>query len=417
MSTSPPPSRNFAARWRLRSTRARAVSASALVLLVGAIGWQLALRPVNAVPEPPITVPAALGADTLQYPDGAPELSMIRFETVQAERLPMTEPLPARLGYDEDVTARVTTAFSGRIVQLIAASGDTVTAQQSLAVIDSPDFGTALSELRKAQADETLKRLAHQRSQELLQGEVIPLKEFEQTRADLAQARAETQRADQLVRSINTSGSNLTGQRIALVSPIQGVVTERHANPAMQVDPSLPEPLFVVTDPQRLWLTIDLPERLLSRARLQGTVRVTVDAYPEETFDATIMQIGLVIDPGTRRVPVRARVSNPELKLKPEMFARASLVADETKLAVRVSNTALFSEGLYSYVLVEIAPGRLQKRRVQVQIRGERSSHLADGLRAGETIVSDGALLLATELPVGLVADAHPGVATTETGQ
>lgn len=417
MTMSNSPFRNFAPRWHLRSMRARIGLAFTIVLVVAAIVWQLALSPANALPEPVVAVPTAVGAGILQYPEGAPQLSMIRIETVQAEQLPITEPLPARLGYDEDVTARVTTAFSGRIVQLIAAPGDRVSAEQSLAVIDSPDFGTALSELRKAQADETLKRLAHQRSQELLQGEVIPLKEFEQTRADLAQARAETQRADQLVRSINTSGSDLGGQRIALVSPIPGVVTERHANPAMQVDPSLPEPLFVVTDPERLWLTIDLPERLLSRARLQDTVRVTVDAYPDETFDATILQIGLVVDPDTRRVPVRARIANPELKLKPEMFARASLVADAAEQAVRVSNGALFSEGLHSYVFVEIAPGRLQKRRVQVQIRGERSSYLADGLRAGERIVTDGALLLATELPADAPAGIPSAAITMEAGQ
>ncbi len=109
-------------------------------------------------------------------------------------------------------------------------------------------------------------------------------------------------------------------------------------------------------------------------------------------------RIGLALDPETRRVQVRGTIANPEQKLKPEMFARVTFLADGTRKGVRVPNTSLIADGLYSYLFVERQPGVFEKRRVSVALKGHDSSFIDHGLADGERVVTEGALLLNSEV-------------------
>jgi cobalt-zinc-cadmium efflux system membrane fusion protein len=204
-------------------------------------------------------------------------------------------------------------------------------------------------------------------------------------------------RAQEKVRNLDPRHLKLQGQRIGLVSPIDGVVTERTVTLAQEVNPSLPSPLFVVTDPRRLCLFIDVPENLLSRVKAGAAVNVESDAYPGAHFKAHIVRVGQVEDPNTRRVQARAELANPDGKLLPEMFVRASLLQG-SGTSVRIPNAAIIDSGAYTFVFVENAPGQFQRRRVQLLTRGGEFSHVGDGLRGGERVVTSGALLLNAEL-------------------
>lgn len=371
----------------------------ALALAASAAFWFWGRRSTApARQEAPAAAPAAHGdPDVLSYPQGASQLSMIRVQTVASSPLPFTEPLSARLAYDEDVTARIAVGFAGRIVALHAAPGDSVRAGQVLAEIDSPDYGTALADLNKARADAEHKRLAVERAKELVPGDAIPVKELEGLEADLAQAVAETARAQQRLKNMNPRGLVIEGQRLKLVSPIDGVVAERTATPALEVAPGMASPLFVVTDPRRLWLMIDLPEKLLSKIKRGNQVEVQSDAYPGERFPAQVVQLGQVVDTNTRRVTVRGRLDNTRRELMPEMFVRAQLLQDGGT-GVRVPNEALVNQGIHAHVFVQTAPGQFQRRRVSLLTQGSDASYVRDGLQGGEQVVAAGALLLDAEL-------------------
>jgi cobalt-zinc-cadmium efflux system membrane fusion protein len=350
----------------------------------------------SAAPARPTMISAS--PDVLRYPAGAPRLVMIRSQVLPASPLPLSpEPLSARIVYDEDATARISVPVSGRIVALKAAPGDVVSAGQVLAEVDAPDLGLAQSDLDKANADENRKKLTLERAKELGPGEAIAAKDVEQATADYAQAKAETQRAERRLKNLNPRGLTLSGQRMGLVSPLSGVVAERNVSPAMEVGPSLTAPLFVVTDLSRLWLLLDLPESLLARVKQGGTVEVESDAYPGERFPAKIAQLGQTVDPNSRRVVVRARLSNPNAKLLPEMFVRAYVLQSQG-MGVRVPNEAIVNRGIYSYVFVQVALGEFHRQKVQLLARGSDASYVGDGLKGGESIVISGALLLDAEM-------------------
>jgi len=266
-----------------------------------------------------------------------------------------------------------------------------------LAVIDSPDFGLAQADLNKARADEKRKALAVKRAKDLVPGEAISTRDWEAVQADYAQAQAETARAEQRLKNLNPHDLLIKGQRVILASPIDGVVTERNATPALEVSPGMATPLFVVTDTRRLWLQIDLPETLLGRVKLGSEVAVANDAFPDQRFPAKIIQLGQVINPNTRRANVLARIDNTDGKLLPEMFVRASVLQQNGE-GVRVPNEALVIRGIYTYVFVETNPGEFTLRQVKLVKRGIDFSYVGEGLKGDERVVTKGALLLDAEL-------------------
>jgi len=380
------------------------MGAGALVLAAAAVsGSYLWSQPTQAKSvATPSTAPAAPppvanGTQELRFAAGAPQLDMLRAQPMPALPVPMGAALNARLVVDEDATARLGSGLAGRVLLVKAALGEQVRAGQLLAESDAPELGAAQADVDKARSDEARKRMVVERARVLGAGEGIAGRELEAAEADLVEAQAESARARQRMANLNAAGMRVRGQRLELVSPIAGVVVERAITPALEVGPDSSSPLFVVTDPRKLWLLSDVPEALVAQVRPGVRVDVESDAYPGEHFTATVMQRGQVVDPDTRRVVVRARLDNAAGKLLPEMFVRAALL-QESGHAVRVPNGALVNRGLYTYVFVETAPGRYQRRQVTLLTRGGDNSYVGKGLVENERVVTTGALLLDAEM-------------------
>ena len=375
--------------------------ALALLLASGTAWW---LQGKGAA-KPLATQPAGAKAppDRLRFTAGAPQLNYVQTAQAEATAMPSTETLPARIALDEDVTARVSTPVAGRVVQIHVQLGDNVARGAALVSLDAPDFGAAVADLRKAQADRVRKSEAYQRARQLYEGEAIARRDLETAEADLRAADAEIQRARLRVQNLNRGSAHIEGEQLVLRAPVAGVVLDRKVNPGMEARPDLPDPLVTISDISRLWLLIDLPERDLAQVRVGQPVTLGVDAYRGERFTATVTRIGQVVDPATRRVQVRCTLPNADGRLKPEMFANAAPSSEERKDAVRMPSSAVITEGLYSYVFVQTAPGEFQKRRVQIARQDAGAVFLAagGGVDKGEAVVAKGALLLSSELSAG----------------
>lgn len=364
-----------------------------MALGYGLANWRLQPPPAPAGPAPEAS--RTLPVDSVRFDIGASQLTSIRVEPVVTARMPLAEPLNARLSYNENSTARIMAPIAGRVTRLNVEPGDRVRTGDPLLTLDSPELAAAVADLQKARADEQRKRLTLERTQTLVQADVSPRKDLENAIAEHGAARAEAMRAERRLR--NLSPRAIDDGSFVLRAPLAGVVTERRVNRGNEVRPDQAEPLFVISDPSILWVLVDLPERDLAMVRVGHHALVEVDAY-RGGFDAVIERIGETVDPTTRRVQVRAAVRNPDGRLKPEMYARVVLVASDTVLAVRIPNSALVTQGLYSFVFVEAEPGLFTRRRVTMTVQDREYAYVSDGLEAGERLVTTGALLLNSEL-------------------
>ena len=257
---------------------------------------------------------------------------------------------------------------------------------------DSPDFGQASSDLIKAESDQTLKRQAFERAKTLFEGEVIAKKDFESAEADLKQAEAEHQRALNRLKNYGVSKNN----NFVLSTKVSGIVMERQVNPGSEVGPNNTSPLFVVSDPKQLWVQIEIPEKDLDKIHLKQHLKIEANAYPNESFTATVILISKVLNPDTRRVIVRCTIDNKDEKLKPEMYVYATPLDDQVSLP-HVPNDAVITEGVKNFIFIEKSPGEIEKRLVKVAYQGHKDTYLSEGIQEGERVVITGTLLLNSE--------------------
>ncbi|MDB6063620.1 MAG: rane-fusion protein [Verrucomicrobiaceae bacterium] len=362
------------------------IAATALIVVAAFIFSNRAEPTIDASPK--VREPNILRLDA-----DAPQLAYLQIAAIKNEIIPALEPLHGRVTYDDDVTARITAPIAGRITKIQVHLGDLVQAGQSLVEIDAPEFGQARADLHKAQSDLQLKTKAFARAKLLFDGEVIAEKDYEAAADDLAQTHAEFERAAQRLH-------NLGGDRDVnyhLRSPIAGVVTERKISTGSEVAADITAPLFVVTDPTRLWIDIEAAENDLNKLSLGQHFTLQTDAYPGETFETSVVFIGKTLDSQTRRVTVHCVLHDDSERLKPEMYVRATPLGGNVSRP-RVPNTALINEGVKTYLFVEQKAGVLQKRAVTLAYRGHDDSYIEQGVQADERIVVGGALLLNAEM-------------------
>ena len=388
-------------RSRLADPVVRRTLAAALICAIaigGVTAWH-AGHPKVPSAEPRPRAPA----NHLVLPEDAGQLAFLKLQTVAAGVLPASEPMNARLVLAEDVTARIFPPLAGRVLTLQAAIGDSLKAGAPLAIIDAPDFGQAIADLRKAEVDTTQKKKALSRAQMLFAGEALARRDLEAAEADASASVAEAERARLRVANLASNGARIEGQRLVLRAPLAGVVVDRQANPGTEVRPDSENPLFIISDLRHLWLTIDLPEKAAALAHPGEAVNFTIDAYPGSDFSARVERVGAMVDPATRRISVRAAVDNADGRLKPEMFARATLSAPDAPRAVRLPVSALLTGGLAAHVFVQVGPREFERRRVSIARQDAEFAYLTGDspVKAGEVVVVRGAMLLASELAQG----------------
>lgn len=323
-----------------------------------------------------------------------PQSDFIRTAPADNAPLPEEEPIAARIAFDEDHTARISAPLAGRVSQIMVRLGQQVRAGQTLATLASPDLATATSDVKKAAADARLKDIALSRARLLFEAGVLARKDFEAASNDSEQSAAELERARLRLRALGGGGDATSA--LLLSTALPGTVVDRQINPGQEVRPDLPAPLFIVSNLDHLWLIADVPEQLALTLKPSQHVKFEVDALPGKQFTASVAYVGEMVDPATRRIPVRCALANPDHLLRPEMFARVRFQGDAVQSGIPVPNEALVVDGRDEYVFVSNKGGYTRKR-VHVARRGPVTSYLDNGIEAGEPVVVAGALLLKAE--------------------
>lgn len=364
--------------------------------MIFAICAVFSLNACHSEGEAPKRTPPATPKDQVYLSPDSPKRGFIKEAIVEPTRRTLMDPLSGAVAYDESRSSRIFSPVSGRVTGDIAALGARVHAGATLLVLDSPELGQAQADYAKAQADEGLAERAFRRSKELFEGGVAPRKDFEQAQDDLARARSEAERAQLKLANLGIHG-NRTDDRFTLKAPIAGVITERKVNPGMEIRSDRSDPLFVISDLDRVWVLLDVFEKDIGLIRVGQQVTVRVQAFPDQIFPGTVDYLSQVVDDATRTVKVRCVLANPDHKLLPAMYASVEVLSDPDDTAMVVPLDALFTEGESDWLFVAVGEGRFQKRPVKVGLRLKDRAVISEGLSAGERLVVDGALLLRTE--------------------
>ena len=301
---------------------------------------------------------------------------------------------------DQTRYAEVASPTSGQVVRVLVDTNANVSRGTPLAQLRSTDLGRARADLLSAEARRDLARQTLDRKRTLAAERIVALREVQEAEAAFRAADAEVRAATASMQALGVSGDDVPqGEDSSLFylrSPIAGRVIDRSVVLGQYAEPSAR--MFTIADLSRIWVMAQVFERDAVNVSLGTLAHVTVAALPGEEFDGGVALVGRQVDPGSRTVPIRIELVNPGGRLRPGMSASARLEVmglSRTLLAVpaaalqRVGERwlAFIPKAQYEYEMRPVGRGRDLGNDVEV----------VSGLKAGETVVVEGAFLLKAE--------------------
>jgi len=339
-------------------------------------------------------------------PPGSPKLERIRVDAVHMAPFPADEiSAPGKVEADPHRISRVVMPLPGRVREVHVNLGDAVTAGQVLLTIDSPEASAAVTACRQAQSQLRQAQSALQKAEadlsrlrDLYEHRAAPFKEVQRAESDLTQSQTAVEQAqagrDAALHRLAALGlkPEQATQELIVRAPLAGKVLEVSVVPGEYRNDTSAS-LITIADLRTVWIAADVPESSIRLIELGEAVEVELAAYPGEVFRGRVMRIADTVDPQTRTVKVRTELRNDGGRLRPEMFGKIRHSHGWRTLPA-VPAAAVVRTGGAASVFMERSAGHFQ----QVQVTpGEASGDLIpilSGLKAGDRIVVDGAILL-----------------------
>jgi len=175
-------------------------------------------------------------------------------------------------------------------------------------------------------------------------------------------------------------------------APIKGTVIRYYVDIGDSVIPQEPmpqEPVLNIAYMDKVKIVVNVGEKDISKLRKGKKVRVSVDAYPGESFLGRVMRVAPAVDPRSRKVKVELEIENKDHRLKPGMFADVEIIYEEHKNVLVVPRIAVLERGGRK-VLFTVEDDRAKLREVKTGVSDEEKIEIVEGLTEGESVVIEG---------------------------
>ena len=302
--------------------------------------------------------------------------------------------------------AYVTTRIPGRIVKLYVKPGESVTAGQPLAEVQSPELENLQLHLLNAQNDVLLSEKLLKQNESLAEGGVVAGRRF----LEASSKHQENLNALEMAR-LKLLGLGLTPQNLErilrqrevglvhalpILSPIQGTIIHADLTIGRVVQPT--EHLFEIVDLSKVWGKIQVLESDLYKVAVGQPVEIRLPALPGQVFRGVVQVKGMYLDPTTHLGSVWTELANPPgqpPRLLPGMFGQAQIIVPSPNKLLTAPASALVRDGAERFVLVEEAvtkrASEYRKRNVVVvRQTAEFVQFRSDAVFPGDRVVTVG---------------------------
>ncbi len=320
---------------------------------------------------------------------------------------------------DDLRSGHVFSPVTGRVIKITAALGQQVKKGDPLATIESPDIGSAVSDVHKAEADLIADEHDLKRKRELFAQQAAAAADVEASEDAARNAKAELERARQKEFLLRVGNVDAVSQTYTLPAPIDGEVLLRNINPGVEVQgqysggagnnciPGLATnsvcgELFTIGELDKVWVLGDVYEIDMGRVHVGATAKVRTLAYPNRVFTGTVDWVSGSLDPSTRTAKIRATFDNADGKLRPMMYTTVQISVDQRK-AVAIPRSAIVRIGGYKLVFVKVGDdnGKAHFERLPVAVDESEQTDFVEvkhGVEAGQQVVVTGAPYLVQKL-------------------
>lgn len=274
----------------------------------------------------------------------------------------------------------VTTEVPGQVSKILFESGREVQAGE---VILQLDDSVDQADLDGLIAQQKLAQLQFERNKKLLKDRSVSRSDYDTSRAQLDSARA------------TVAAKRATIRKKKIRAPFSGQLGIVQVNPGEYLSPGARIVPLQALD--AVYVDYALPERHFSEVHVGQPVQVEVQAWPGQVFVGAIAAINPGIDPGTRSVRLRAKLDNPEHRLRPGMFAEVRTGLPKRDGVLTLPRTAItYNPYGESVFIIREQDGAqvVQRRRVKTGAVRSGRVEIVEGLQAGDTVVAAGQVKL-----------------------
>ena len=360
----------------------------------------------------------------------APEPIAVSTATVESQQIDRYLRVTGSLAADEQ--AEVSAETAGRIIETPVERGSKVAAGTVLVRVSATETSAQLQEadanaaqiearlgltagqrfdpervpdVRTAKAALDLAEAEFGRIRSLLDQNVVSRSEYDQRRTQVDSARQQYESArnvaEQSYRSLAAARARVALARksvadTAVRAPFAGLVAERAVSVGDYVTRGTRVATVVRIDPMRVELTI--PEQAVALVKVGQPVRLTVDAHPEEEFTANVRFVSPALAADQRALTVEAIAPNPDGRLKPGLFATASIQQERGAPALLLPGAAIETVSGTSRVYV-LQGDKVEERIVTTGESRDGKVEITSGVKQGEVVALE---------PKGRLTDGMP---------
>jgi cobalt-zinc-cadmium efflux system membrane fusion protein len=285
---------------------------------------------------------------------------------------------------------------SGRVIEVHARLGDTVTKGQLLMKVQSADIAGAYSDYEQALADETLARAQLDRSKILYDKGAIAQKDLEVAQDTETKAQVTVKTTLDHLRVLGADPDHPSAI-VEVRAPVSGVITDQQVTAAAGVQGLASPNPFIISDLSSIWILCDVYENDLSQVHLDEYADVKLNAYPNQAFRGRIGNISPVLDSNLRTAKVRLEMPTPGGLMRLGMFVTATFRGPHKEVRATVPAAAVLH--LHDRDWVYVPAGSAQFRRLEVsggKMLPGNMQEILSGIQPGQQVVSNALVLQAT---------------------
>jgi membrane fusion protein (multidrug efflux system) len=309
-------------------------------------------------------------------------------EAAKVVAAPLSEQVTAvgTLLSDESVT--ISAEIPGRLKEIHFTEGQPVEKGAPLFTLDDSVYRAQLAD---AEAKLKLAEQTYERTSKLFSSKYATAQSADEAVANLAVTKAAVELA------------KVQLEKTRIVAPFSGIVGLRQVSVGEYITAGRALVNLEAIDPVKADFRV--PEKFLSAIKVGQSIRIGVDAFPDDTFDGKVYAIDPRIDVAGRSLLVRAKVANEDQRLRPGLFARVTVLLKLKEDALTVPEQAIMPQGDSQYVF-KIDDGKAKLTKVTIGMRRSGRVEILSGLSSEDQVVTAGQLKLRDGAQVSIVSGA-----------
>lgn len=277
---------------------------------------------------------------------------------------------------------------SGRVLEIRARLGDTVTKGQILMRVQSSDIAQAFSDYRQALADETLAHSQLDRSQQLYAHGAVSLNDLQMSQDADQKAKVAVETALDRLHILGAVADH-PSPIIEVHAPVSGVITDQQVTMAAGTQGLASPNAFTISDLSHVWILCDVYENDLPFVRLGEYADIHLTAYPDVHLKGRIDNIGPILDPNLRTAKVRLEVANPGM-LRLGMFVTATFHGAKKEVYAAVPASAVVHLHDRDWVYAPAGGGKFRRLEVTAgKMLPGNQQQILTGLKPGQQVVAN----------------------------